>query len=705
MSVDRTATTVAPLPPHYAHPSATMMNLLSSKTLRTSLVLVLAASSAAAQSLMGLHGELVLAAGQAAPGLAGYTLYDTNATGYGAPVIDQNGTIVQGVRLLPAGVNDRAIYVGRNASDMQLVAQSNQKAPGLPVGTLLVSDSLTSGSGLETAPIISPFNEIIVFGSRVYDASIPTPTDQDSALFWGPVGGTQLLALEGDQIPGLAPGSVYGPLSVSYQTTKINSSGLTVFQNEIAGAAATADAVLLAGFPGAVNVIAREGEQVPGQAAGVLWSGTGGTMSFLVAVNDAGDIVFNPKLIGTGVTSNDDSVLATYQNGAGVTIWGREGDQAPGMAPGVNLYGSPSANSSNFDHNGNLVFWWRVYDGGVTVNLNNDEVVWTGSVGGMTALFREGDSTGLPGGVTFGAINSASLSCNSSGTLAFIAGLRDAAGIPLPFNDDSAMFIGTPANWTELCREGQVIHEIPASIHGPWVCRTVTAPPSLNNRGQLLFRQSCTDGFDILTHWLCYTPGLGLQVVQNASETYTTTLGSGTATAGVSTAGTQGNGDNGALSFNHAGDFAFRQDLDNGLNLAIVRGHCGNLYGTPASIDGPAGGKQTFTINGGAAGANSLYAILGSGSGTRPGTVLPSFGALNIPLNFDAWTDASLSFANSPIYINTLWVADPSGNANASFNLPAGLGLGSLLLHHAVIGLDLSLMETFVSEPVSVKIH
>jgi len=676
-----------------------------STTLRTALVLSLAISSAAAQSIMSQHGEVVLACGESAPGIPGFNIYSASAFSFGSPVIDQNGTILVQARLDPTGIDDRAIFIGRNASDMQLVVQSNTNVAGLPAGTTLRSSSTSSGSGLENDPIISPFNEILLFGSRIYDATTPTntPTTSDSALFWGPVGAIQLLAREGTQVSALPAGNLFGSVSLSRQYYKINSGGVAVFPTDLQNATSADDAVLLTGSPGALIVVAREGDPAP--LAGLNWAAaSGGTMSFLVGINDLGDIVFSPKVSGPGVTTANDYVMATYQAGGGTTIWAREGDQAPGMPAGTVLSGAPSTTSANWNNTGQTVISWAMDDGGVSVTSLNDQALWVGGIAGMSMVVREGDPTGLPGGETFGVFNNNSVKMNENGTFAFYCTLRDASGGSLPTTNDSAMVTGTPGNWTFLLREGEIVPEIAPSTNGPWTANSVTGQTNLNSRGQLLFNQTCNDGPNNLTHYLVYTPGLGLQVAFNATASYTTALGTGTATTSISNAGTQGNSDGGPLWLNNAGDFAFRTSIDSGVVAAIVRGHAGRLHGTPASIDSAAGGTHSFTVAAGAAGANNLYAILGTQSGTRPGTVLPTFGPMTIPLNFDAYTTLTVNFFNSPLYTNTLWFTDGNGDSTASFSLPPATGLTGVL-HHAVVGLDLNLMETFVSAPVALRVN
>ncbi|MFH1998423.1 MAG: right-handed parallel beta-helix repeat-containing protein [Planctomycetota bacterium] len=86
-----------------------------------------------------------------------------------------------------------------------------------------------------------------------------------------------------------------------------------------------------------------------------------------------------------------------------------------------------------------------------------------------------------------------------------------------------------------------------------------------------------------------------------------------------------------------------------------------------------AGGSINLFLNAGPDDAFRNYLILGSVSGTAPGTPLP--GGLILPLNWDGVTYAIWAMVNSPALIDFLGVLDAEGQADAQLNigpLPAG---------------------------------
>ncbi|MFH1999125.1 MAG: hypothetical protein ABIK28_05550, partial [Planctomycetota bacterium] len=74
------------------------------------------------------------------------------------------------------------------------------------------------------------------------------------------------------------------------------------------------------------------------------------------------------------------------------------------------------------------------------------------------------------------------------------------------------------------------------------------------------------------------------------------------------------------------------------------------------------------------------YLLLASATGTEPGMALPG-DYINLPLNWDVFTDLGLAFVNTPFFADFMGTLDANGQATAQLNtgaLPAGLG-GTLL--------------------------
>ena len=102
------------------------------------------------------------------------------------------------------------------------------------------------------------------------------------------------------------------------------------------------------------------------------------------------------------------------------------------------------------------------------------------------------------------------------------------------------------------------------------------------------------------------------------------------------------------------------------------------------SISSSAGGLQHLDLDLGAGHAGDLYLLAGSLSGTTPGLAL---GALNVPLNVDAYTLMIIGQANTGPFLGTLGVLDGAGRGSAAIALPPGSlpGLSGLRADHAAL--------------------
>ena len=139
-----------------------------------------------------------------------------------------------------------------------------------------------------------------------------------------------------------------------------------------------------------------------------------------------------------------------------------------------------------------------------------------------------------------------------------------------------------------------------------------------------------------------------------------------------------------------------------GSEIAWVKNGPAGLVGTPASISVASGGTQALSLNAGSAFAGLPYLVLGSWSGTSPGT--PLDGQL-LPLNTDPYTNITLLTPNVAPLSGTFGTLDAAGAASASFSLPTGLspGLAGLTLNHAYVVIELLptlLQLVYISNPV-----
>ena len=128
---------------------------------------------------------------------------------------------------------------------------------------------------------------------------------------------------------------------------------------------------------------------------------------------------------------------------------------------------------------------------------------------------------------------------------------------------------------------------------------------------------------------------------------------------------------------------------------------CDPLFASTDRLSTLFGGQVDFTLNAGTANAGMIYHLVGTTSGTTPGT---RFGQVKLPLNTagDPWFGITSAFASTGILQNTLSFLDANGRGNASiatsFIPPSLLGVQ---LHHAYLVFDQTTgQHRFASNPV-----
>ena len=103
--------------------------------------------------------------------------------------------------------------------------------------------------------------------------------------------------------------------------------------------------------------------------------------------------------------------------------------------------------------------------------------------------------------------------------------------------------------------------------------------------------------------------------------------------------------------------------------------------------------QQGLRLNAGPNNAGRQYLVLGSLSGTSPGTTQ---NGVHVPLNVDSYYNFTLNNPNSTILVNSMGVLDATGRGSAVFRPDATFQ--NMTVNHAFILLN---PTTFVSEPES----
>ncbi|MBA4106465.1 MAG: hypothetical protein C0485_11965 [Pirellula sp.] len=140
---------------------------------------------------------------------------------------------------------------------------------------------------------------------------------------------------------------------------------------------------------GVLALVARTGDQAPGLTVGVKFGGLAFDSSndyFEPEINAAGKIAFRAILAGDGISDENDMSIWSESSGV-VTMFIREGDQAPGLPDGVvfSSFDPPVLNAS-----GQMVF--RGFITGDEINSSNDIGIWAQDLTGELRLIaRAGD--------------------------------------------------------------------------------------------------------------------------------------------------------------------------------------------------------------------------------------------------------------------------------------------------------------------------
>jgi len=118
---------------------------------------------------------------------------------------------------------------------------------------------------------------------------------------------------------------------------------------------------------------------------------------------------------------------------------------------------------------------------------------------------------------------------------------------------------------------------------------------------------------------------------------------------------------------------------------------CDPLSADKATLSLSAGGSVAFTLEAGVELASKRYFLVGTSSGTQPGTLV---NGLSLPLNIagDPWFLYTLSAANTSILTGTLGILDGQGSASSSLNLPPQSipSAAGMTFHHAYAVIELS---------------
>ena len=202
-----------------------------------------------------------------------------------------------------------------------------------------------------------------------------------------------MVAYTGQQAPGMDEGVVFSSLG----TRVITNSGIVLLKATVKGAGIddSNNNGFWVGYPGDLQLVIREGQQVPGMAEGIRFA------SFLndstLRLNSSGEFIITKTITGPDITEANNRVLL-YGQGDQIVVLLRQGDPAPGMAEGIFI--GYLNNPLEITDKGKFVF--RIDLTGDSISDGNDFSLWMGDKDAQSLFIQEGDpAPGFDPGTVF----------------------------------------------------------------------------------------------------------------------------------------------------------------------------------------------------------------------------------------------------------------------------------------------------------------
>lgn len=348
------------------------------------------------------------------------------------PVIDNQGKVTFRAQLAGPGITatgataNHLVLVSGFANNWSVVARGNAGVPGNSPASAIFSRSASPNNSLVSANNITEDGGILVSGYMTGPSIVNsgTTTQNDTAMWFVPASGATpvLIAQRLDPCPGTT-GAYYSSTMTAGSGQRTNSLGQSLFAVSLSGGdtvtANNAAIVLLKDGPD--QLVMRKGDPAPGLPGLTVTPDTFGL--FL----NGSKVLFSGKLVGTGITTANDSVYFTNvgASGGGYRIFAREGDPIPGTK-GLTVANTSSLSFGQrpFANDGTITFVATL--GGSATTLNNTAIM-TENAGNFSILLRKGAS--IPGvtdsfdpnfnGKIFSSPNTTGFVRNRNGLLAF----------------------------------------------------------------------------------------------------------------------------------------------------------------------------------------------------------------------------------------------------------------------------------------------
>jgi len=358
----------------------------------------------------------------------------TKFTSMGLPVIGPDGHVA-------LWSNGSGIWSQQPGGALTLVVLQGSPVPGAPAGTVFSDIIPSPNAELASGP----------HGTTAFSAKVKDAAGHSTEEIWYSDGTTlSLIAKSGTQGAGLPPGANYG--TFEYGMIRMDAQAKTTFFGLLdpdgTVVTNTSDDAIWYGDANGLRLVARQGDQIPGQPAGKTFGNLGTPV-----INAKGQLAFRGDATGGGgIWSERHGTLAP------VALQGR---QAPGTPPGAK-FGIPNDQVAISDSEATAFASSLVVgEGGVTAS--NDSGIWSEGGGTLALIAREGNpAPGTPDGAVFKLLNPPVI--NGAGRVAFLAGLLPGSG-GVTADNDMGLWAQDPDGLLSLVvREGDPFEIAPGDV-------------------------------------------------------------------------------------------------------------------------------------------------------------------------------------------------------------------------------------------------
>jgi hypothetical protein len=277
-------------------------------------------------------------------------------------------------------------------------------------------------------------------------------TTNNTGLWTEGSGALALLVREGDPAAGATTGQVYNDFSAIFPS--IGDSGdVAWLGSQRVPASSLIVPTIWSDNIGTLRMHASVGGDATGLSAGV----TIAAISEIPVINSQGDVAYRAMLTGSGVFTNNDLTLWTTPGGT-PQLLAREGDPAPGTSANFGTLWSIRLNDAG---QAAISAHLTMIESGGT----NPESGWWLSNGGTLNLLVK-DFSPAPGvsAAEFNIGQSAPISLNSSGQVAFGALMRLSVPVGIDTTNDAGIWSSGSGSLQLLAREGSQAPGVVAGV-------------------------------------------------------------------------------------------------------------------------------------------------------------------------------------------------------------------------------------------------